>query len=151
MNQIELLNQLPEEIEDLLNQGHAEDEKATLVAYNYKKFSLVFKNENTEVVGILQAYTVFSEIYVDDIWVKKEFRGHGCGRKLLQDLENRFKGKGYNNINLVTSHFQAPGFYEKCGFEKEFVRINKNNPKLSKTFFVKYFKEGKETQGILQN
>lgn len=42
-------------------------------------------------------------------------------------------------LGVVTSAFQAPEFYLKCGFKKEFVRANKNNPKLTKTFFIKYF------------
>ena len=42
-----------------------------------------------------------------------------------------------DNINLETNAFQAVGFYKKCGFEVEFVRHNKTNPKLTKTFFIK--------------
>ncbi len=52
---------------------------------------------------------------------------------------------------MVTSAFQAPGFYEKCGFQAEFVRINKKNPKLTKTFFVKFFSDEIQTQGILKS
>ena len=29
--------------------------------------------------------------------------------------------------------------YKKCGFEVEFIRENKENPKLTKYFLVKYF------------
>lgn len=68
---------------------------------------------------------------------------------ILQALENHFRGKGFNNINLVTSAFQAPGFYEKCGFQVEFVRENMKNPKLTKTFFVKFFDDEVQTQGLL--
>ncbi|MDR1254909.1 MAG: GNAT family N-acetyltransferase [Puniceicoccales bacterium] len=46
----------------------------------------------------------------------------GYGRKLLQELELQFEGKGFWNINLCTSEFQAPEFYKKCGFELEFIR-----------------------------
>jgi ribosomal protein S18 acetylase RimI-like enzyme len=54
-------------------------------------------------------------------------------------VEDDFRGKGYENINLSTYRFQAPGFYQKCGFKIEFVRENKEDPRLSKYFFVKYF------------
>jgi ribosomal protein S18 acetylase RimI-like enzyme len=87
---------------------------------------------------------------VDDMWVDSSCRGKGYGRKLLQELENRFEGKGFNNINLVTSAFSAPEFYKKCGFIVEFVRENKINPQLTKTFFIKYFKNEHQTQGIIR-
>lgn len=117
---------------------------------NYKKFSVVLKSDDGKVFGILNAFTAFAEIYVDDIWVDAAHRGKGYGKKLLKELEAHFEGKGFNNINLVTSAFQAPGFYEKCGFQAEFVRENKKNPKLTKTFFVKFFDNEVQTQGILK-
>ena len=95
--------------------SHAEEERMTkdLVAYessheidvNYKTFSLVLKDDNGIVFAVLNAFTAFAEIYVDDIWVDAAHRGQGFGKKLLQELESHFKGKGFNNINLVTSAF----------------------------------------------
>ncbi len=78
-------------------------------------------------------------------------RDQGLGKKLLAALEQAFTGKGYNNINLVTSDFQAPDFYKKCGFKVEFIRPNPHNPLLSKTFFIKYFKDKNQHQGILKD
>jgi len=140
---------LPEEIKKLVQQGHLEDETIAGIVCNYKPFSIVWKNDNKTVIGVLSGYTAFAEVYVDDIWVAPAHRKKGIGQTLLQELENRFRGKGYNNINLVTSAFQAPKFYKKCGFKQEFIRVNKQNPKLNKLFFVKYFNEEKQTQGIL--
>ena len=76
-------------------------------------------------------------------------RKKGIGRALMRHLEARHKGQGYNNINLVTSHFQAPGFYKKCGFSVEFERLNPKNPKLSKTFFIKFFDDVTQERGLL--
>lgn len=147
---IEQVDQLPNEVKNLIHQGHVRDEAENDIVCNYKKFALLVKDSEGEIVGALQAYTAFSEIYVDDIWVSPSARKNGLGRKLLHELENHFKDQGYNNINLVTSHFQAPDFYKKCGFTEEFTRVNKKNPKLSKTFFVKYFDEENQFQGVLK-
>lgn len=117
---------------------------------NYKKFHIVAK-DGDEIIGALAAYTAFSEIYVDDIWIDPVYRKHGIGCRLLKDLEHRFTNKGYNNINLVTSEFTGASlFYKKCGFELEFVRINKRNPNLSKYFFIKYFTDENQYQGIAE-
>lgn len=146
---IDYMNTLPEEIEEKMSKDLVAYESHHGIDVNYKKFVLVLRDESDNVLGVLNAFTAFSEIYVDDMWVDSSHRGKGYGRKLLQELEYHFEGKGFNNINLVTSAFSAPGFYKKCGFTVEFVRENKVNPKLTKTFFIKYFKNERQTQGIL--
>lgn len=119
------------------------------VDFNHQKISLVISDEKDNPCGVLVASTAFAEIYVDHLWVDSAYRDRGYGKKLLQALEAHFKGRGFNNINLFTSTFQAPEFYKKCGFMEEFFRVNKINPKLSKTFFVKFFEEECQTQGLL--
>ncbi|OGT38616.1 MAG: hypothetical protein A3F11_00735 [Gammaproteobacteria bacterium RIFCSPHIGHO2_12_FULL_37_14] len=148
---IEFTNELSDEIEEKMRQDLVAYEISHGIDVNYKKFALILRDESGEVLGVLNAFTAFSEVYIDDMWVHNTHRGKGYGRKLLQELENHFEGKGFNNINLVTSAFSAPGFYKKCGFMVEFVRENKINSKLTKTFFIKYFKNADQTQGILKD
>lgn len=146
---INVLDNLPKDFEENVNQGHMLDEAAHGIVCNYQKFYLVLFNEINKMIGVLSSYAAFAEIYVDDIWVDSNHRKLGLGRKLLEHLENHFEHKGFNNINLVTNHFQAPGFYEKCGYILEFVRENKIHPKLTKYFFIKYFTNSQQHQGIL--
>ncbi len=146
---IEKVDHLPEEIEKLREEDMVAYESSHGIEVNYRTFYFVIKDDQKNVVGVLHAYTAFAEVYVEDIWVKKEQRGKGYGRQLMQALEEHFKGQGFNNINLVTSTFQAPEFYQKCGFQVEFIRKNEKNPKLSKTFLVKFFNEEVENQGLV--
>lgn len=146
---IEFVDKLSSVEEDKMTKDLVTYESSHGIDVNYKKFSVVLKDDNGIVLAALNAFTAFAEIYVDDMWVDTAHRRKGFGKKLLQELESHFKGKGFNNINLVTSAFQAPGFYEKCGFQVEFVRINKKNPKLTKTFFIKFFNDDVQTQGVL--
>jgi len=148
---IEFVDELSKDVDEKMQKDLVKYESSHGIDVNYKKFSIVAKDKNGAPIGVVNVYTAFAEVYVDDIWVDSSFRGQGYGRKLLQELENQFKGKGFNNINLVTSAFQAPEFYKKCGFTAEFVRINKQNPKLTKTFFVKYFEDEIQTQGIFKD
>lgn len=147
---IEQVATLSPNIQELVEQGHARYEASHGIACNYQKFSLIIKNNKKQVLGVLTAYTAFAEIYLEDIWVDEKHRNRGLGRKLIEKRESLFAGKGYNNINLVTSQFQAAEFYTKCGFEIEFVRINKHNPQLTKIFFIKYCDEKKQIQGLLK-
>lgn len=130
---------LPEDVAHKMENSFLEYEKGHGIEINYSQFALMLTDENGTAHGAISAYTWYAEVYVDDLWIDKSLRGKGYGRMLLQYLEEHFKNKGYNNINLVTNAFQAPDFYKKCGYQVEFVRENKSNPQLTKTFFIKYF------------
>ncbi len=151
MNKIDIqfIESLPKDIEKKMTDELIEYETNHGIVCGYKRYSIVLQNVD-QTIGVLNYYVAFAEIYVDDIWIEQKHRGRGYGRKLLDALENNFEGEGFNNINLVTSAFQAPEFYQKCGFTKEFVRENIQNPKLTKTFFIKYFANSLQTQGILR-
>lgn len=148
---IEFVDSLPVAIEKKMSNGFKEYEDSFGIDVNYMRFSIILSTPIEDAIGVLTAYTAFSEIYIDDLWVDKNHRHKGYGKKLIEYLEEHFKGKGFNNINLVTSAFQAPEFYKKCGFTAEFVRENKINPQFTKTFFVKFFDERIQEQGLLKS
>ena len=129
------------EIKDKVSEEFDKYEKERDIEFNYKKFAFVIKNDSGKIFGGLIGYTIHNEVYIDDLIVDESLRGKGFGTMLLKEVENHFRGKEYDNINLVTNGFQAPEFYKKCGFELEFIRENKKNPKLHKYFFIKRFKD----------
>jgi len=108
------------------------------VRCDYKPFNFIAK-EKDEVIGIITGHSYYSEVHIGDLVVLEKYRNKHIGTKLVEAVENYYKNKGFENINLTTYNFQAPEFYKKCGFEVEFIRENKDNPKLNKYFLVKYF------------
>lgn len=150
MTNLKFVTHLSENIEKAMRADLAAYERDHGIEVNYKPFSLVLEDRNEALIGVLKGYTAFAEIYVEDLWVARDHRRKGYGKRLLQGLEDHFKGQGFNNINLITSQFQAPEFYKKCGFELEFIRKNLKHPQLTKFFFVKYFEEEIQTQGLLR-
>lgn len=108
------------------------------VTCNYTPFSFVAK-ENEEIIGILTGHSYYNEVHISDLIIFEQYRNKHIGSRLIEAVENYFKDKSFENINLTTYDFQAPEFYKKCGFEVEFIRKNKQNSKLNKYFFVKYF------------
>ena len=109
------------------------------VRCNYTPFCFVAE-ENDRIIGAVSGAAFFSEIYIDELVVRDQYRGKGIGTQLIRTVETHFAGQGYENINCCTNEFQACGFYEKCGFELEFVRKNKSDPRLNKYFYIKYLK-----------
>lgn len=139
MTAIKFVDQLPLDVKKEMQEDLVYYESGHGIDVNYKCFALILTDDYDKVIGVLNAYTAFAEIYIEDMWIRSGYRCKGYGRKLINWLEEYFEGKGFNNINLVTSTFNAPEFYKKCGFELEFIRKNIQNPKLKKFFFVKYF------------
>ncbi len=108
------------------------------VICNYEPFTFIAK-ENNELVGIITGHSYYKEVHINDLIIFEQYRNKHIGSKLLETVENYYKNKGFENINLSTYNFQAPEFYKKYGFKVEFIRENKNNHKLTKYFLVKYF------------
>lgn len=104
---------------------------------NYISFAFVAKEDN-KFIGIVTGNSYYKEIHISDLIILEQYRNKHIGSKLMETVENHYKNKGYENINLSTYGFQAPEFYKKCGFEIEFIRQNKENSKLNKYFLVKY-------------
>jgi ribosomal protein S18 acetylase RimI-like enzyme len=146
---IKFLDALDEGIKKIKEEDWAEYDTSHGACLNYKPFAVIIRDDMEKIVGAAECYTAYAEVYIDDFWVHSKHRDKGYGSRLMRAIENEFRGKGFNNINLVTSHFQAPEFYKKCGFKLEFTRQNTKNPKLTTYFFVKFFDDEKQTQGIV--
>lgn len=131
-----------EKLEQIIEEEFEKYEAKYRVACNYTPFYFVAK-ENDEIVGVITGFTCFLEIYIDDLIVMENYRGKNIGTQLIKIVEKYYKNYGLNNINLCTYEFQAPKFYEKLGFQLEFIRKNKDNPKLNKYYYVKFFDENK--------
>ena len=139
---ISFVEQISKETNAKMDVGLKEYATSHGINIDWKPFALELVDESNEVIGALEAFSSYSSIYINELWVDKSHRGQGYGRKLIAELERIFKYTGFDNINTVTCAYQAPDFYKKCGFTAEFVRENRKNPKLTMTFFVKFFEEG---------
>ena len=108
------------------------------VICNYIPFVFAAK-ENGEIIGLITGHSYYSEVHISDLIIYEQHRNKHIGSKLMEAVETYYKHKGFEHMNLSTYNFQAPDFYLKCGFQIEFIRENKENSKLNKYFFVKYF------------
>ena len=138
MINIELKEELNEEIYQFIDNEFNKFAIENGVECNYKPFAFIAK-ENEKMLGLITGHSYYKEVYISDLIVLEEYRKNHIGSKLMEKVEDYFKDKGFDNINLTTRTFQAPEFYKKCGYELEFIRENKENPKLNKYFFVKFF------------
>ena len=106
---------------------------------DYLTFTFIAEVDE-QFAGIIRGYSSYKEAHISELIVLDEHRNKGVGKKLLETVENYCKERNIQNLNCSTYGFQAPEFYKKYGFKLEFTRVNMENQKLSKHFFVKYFR-----------
>jgi ribosomal protein S18 acetylase RimI-like enzyme len=51
------------------------------------------------------------------LWVRENLRRQGYGTRLMRAAEQEALAHGYSVIVLSSHSFQAPGFYQKLGYE----------------------------------
>jgi GNAT superfamily N-acetyltransferase len=77
----------------------------------------VLQAPDLEIVGGVIGATYWDWLYINLMWVKEELRGRGYGHRLLILAEDEARQRGARNAYLDTFSFQAPGFYERHGYQ----------------------------------
>jgi GNAT superfamily N-acetyltransferase len=54
---------------------------------------------------------------IDKLWVRADRRAGGLGRRLVAAFEQEVARRGCSLVTLSSHSFQAPGFYQKLGYE----------------------------------
>ncbi|TPI08471.1 GNAT family N-acetyltransferase [Mesorhizobium sp. B4-1-3] len=82
--------------------------------------ALVFalRNEQGRAVGAAAGYSWAGIAELTLMWVDEAYRGLGHGRKLLDAFVAEAAARGSQRVWVSTYDFQAPGLYEKAGFER---------------------------------
>lgn len=79
--------------------------------------NIIVLDENKQWIGGIHAEVYWNWLEINDFWLKKEYRGEGIGRELLELTEKIAKEKGAENALLTTFEFQARTFYEMKGYK----------------------------------
>jgi GNAT superfamily N-acetyltransferase len=92
------------------NTQQAGDDRAQTLCF-------VLQGPDREVLGGVIGVTFWDWLHLDLMWIQEEHRGRGYGRRLLEMAEAEARQRGATNAFLDTFSFQAPGFYERFGYE----------------------------------
>jgi ribosomal protein S18 acetylase RimI-like enzyme len=78
----------------------------------------VIRGEIGQVIGVAAGYTWAGTSELKQMWVDKAYRGRGYARALLDAFVAEARSRGVHRIWVASYDFQAPGMYEKAGFER---------------------------------
>ncbi|CAN5668410.1 GNAT family N-acetyltransferase [soil metagenome] len=104
-------------IVQVLDSGIDAYNAASSVPPDAAPFALLLKDALGAIVGGVFAVAYWSGLAIDLLWISERYRGSGYGSQLLQQAEDEGRKRGANKALLNTHAFQAPGFYEKRGYE----------------------------------
>jgi GNAT superfamily N-acetyltransferase len=82
-----------------------------------RTFALFAKDASGIVLGGLVGSTHWNHCFISTLFVHERFRKAGIGRELMKRAEAQALALECDAIFLDTFDFQAPGFYQKLGFE----------------------------------
>jgi len=75
------------------------------------------KNPRGEILGGVMGHIWGGWMHINFLWVTEMLRGQRHGTRLMDAAESFAAERGASNATLETMSFQAPGFYQKRGYE----------------------------------
>ena len=136
MLNIEYSEDLNDDICDMIDAEFNKFAEKNGVKCDYTPFCFTAKEDN-KVIGVIKGHSYYKEVHIGDLIILEQYRNKHIGTKLVEAVEKYCTDKGFETITLSTFAFQAPEFYKKCGYEVEYIRENRKDPKLTKYFLIK--------------
>ena len=101
---------------------------------NHRVLNIIAYDNEGNIIGGLLGGTYWGWLYIDRLWVKKDFRKMGIGSFLLIEAEKEALARGCKYAHLDTMSFQALDFYKKYKYKVK--ATIKNIPKGHKKYIL---------------
>jgi len=79
------------------------------------------RSESGELIAAFNGHTWGGCSVIAHLWVHESHRRRGFGQALLRGAEAEALRRGCEQMVLASHSFQAPGFYERLGYERQAV------------------------------
>jgi len=90
------------------------------------------------ILGGIVAHTSLGLLFVDLVYLPDVLRGHDLGSRMMAMVEEEARRRGCRSGVVYTISFQAPGFYQRLGWEV-FGEVPCDPPGTSRVFLRKQF------------
>ncbi|HBP30068.1 GNAT family N-acetyltransferase [Advenella sp. FME57] len=134
---VEITNEITEEMSEIIGAGlNAYNDEIT--KYNDRKsLAIVVRDKQSgQLIGGMLGRSSLGLLFIELVYLPEELRNSGLGSTILKQFEQEGRNRGCSAAVLYTISFQAPGFYEKHGWER-FGEIPCSPPGTSRIFLTK--------------
>ena len=102
-------------------ESHTKESSAP--SFQRDRINWLVYEKHERLIGALTADVLWDWIYIDELWVDRDYRGTGIGKKLMNKAEEYAISRNMTGLWLWTQSWQAPKFYDQLGY-KEFTRFD---------------------------
>lgn len=113
--------------EEVLNNGISDEAVLKKNMDRIKPFRIYIKDQNRIVLGGISGTIIYGSLYIDMLWLNEKLRHQGLGKKLMMEAEEVGLKKNCKFVTVHTMDWEALTFYQKLGFDIEFVREGYQN------------------------
>jgi ribosomal protein S18 acetylase RimI-like enzyme len=107
----------PDEIDAIEDRIYHHNSRAT-GRHDAQRLGFVIRDKAGQMIGVAAGFTWSGISELKQMWVDEACRGRGLARALLDAFVAEASRRGVRRIWVASYDFQAPGFYEKAGFER---------------------------------
>lgn len=108
--------------DDVLLQGVIQGAEDANGMSRIRSFAFFVKDAAGQVIAGAKGVSLYGSLYVDLLWVSQTLRNQGLGTKIMQACEKLAHERNCTFIALTTMNWEALPFYQKLGYEIEYVR-----------------------------
>jgi ribosomal protein S18 acetylase RimI-like enzyme len=90
--------------------------RSKIEKYSYEQFILKVVDDSNSIFAGIHCQIGGNWLYIESLWIDKEYRSQGLGEELLGKVEKIALEKKCFGVYLYTYSFQNPGFYQKFGY-----------------------------------
>jgi GNAT superfamily N-acetyltransferase len=119
---IEVLENPEQDLIEYLDKKIADFNWANWEVSERTPLAVQIKNAKGEVVAGSAGRTFGDWLLLNTLWVSDELRGQNIGSQILKEIEQAAKKRGCTQCLLDTLNFQAMPFYEKHGYQTQWVQ-----------------------------
>lgn len=131
---IEVIENPEQALIDFLDKQIADFNWANWEVSERLPLAVQLKNEQGEVIAGAAGRTFGDWLLINTLWVSEDLRGQDVGSKILIALETAGKNRGCVKCLLDTLDFQAMPFYQKYGYETQWIQ--QGYPKTGCKYFM---------------